>query len=162
MARTLKWLPKFAQTAFFKNRGFLRNPANRTKIALARPIFEQMTSNLLHLKGMSYICVKVAQNSALSFILELKFWSKFKHSKFRDISIFWRVAFQVFQTGHYEIVWPKILLLGSICPKSNIDTTFFFDGCPKAFRIYLDSITNYMRFFKSMGTWYNLCEFLSF
>ena len=45
----LNWLPKSAKTAILKNQGFLRNPANRTKIALARPIFEQMTPNLLQL-----------------------------------------------------------------------------------------------------------------
>ena len=54
------------------------------KIALARPIFGQMTSNLLHLKGMSYICVTLAQNWALSLILVLQF----KNSKFRDTPFF--------------------------------------------------------------------------
>ena len=51
-------------------------------IALPQPIFEQLTSNLLHLKGMSYICVTVAQNWALSFILGLQFWSNLKIADF--------------------------------------------------------------------------------
>ena len=76
-----KMTAKSAKTAIFENREFLRNPADRTKIALARPIFEQMTSNLLHLKGMSYICVIVAQNWALYLILRLKFGSEVKNSK---------------------------------------------------------------------------------
>ena len=92
MVRILKWLPKSAKTGIFENRGFLRNPADRTKIALALPIFEQMTPNILHLKGMSYICVTVAQNWALPFILGPQFWSKVK-----KIQIF---IYSNFTVGH--------------------------------------------------------------
>ena len=105
--RILKWLPKSAKTAIFENRGFLRNPADRTKIALARAIFEQMTPNLLHLKGMSYICVIVAQNWALSLILGLQFWSKVKNSKFRDTPFFRRANFAGPGVGPKKIFGPE-------------------------------------------------------
>ena len=42
---------------------------------------------------MSYICVIVAQNWALSLILGPQFWSKVKNSKFRDTPFFWRANF---------------------------------------------------------------------
>ena len=77
------------------------------KIALARPIFGQMTSILLHLKGMSYIYVIVTQNWALIIILGLQFWSKVKNSKFWDTPFFRRANFAGPGVGPKKIFGPE-------------------------------------------------------
>ena len=77
------------------------------KIALARPIFERMTSNLLHLKGMSYIYVIVAQNGALYIVLGLQFWYKVKNSKFWDTLVFRRADFAGPGVGPEKIFGPE-------------------------------------------------------
>ena len=82
------------------------------KIALARPIFGQMTSNLLHLKGMSYICVTLAQNWALSLILVLQF----KNSKFRDTPFFRLANFVGPWVKPKNFLDPDTVLLYIICP----------------------------------------------
>ena len=119
----------FKMTAKMHENGYLRksriseNPAGRRKIALAQQIFEQITSNLLHLKGMSYICVTVAQNWALSFILGLQFWSKVENSKFRDIPFFGGQTLRAPRSDLKKFLDPKTVFLYSICPNLNFDTT---------------------------------------
>ena len=51
-------------TGFINNlvAGWQRNPPARPKIALARSLFEQIISDLLHLKGKNHFYVLAAQN----------------------------------------------------------------------------------------------------
>jgi len=123
VVRILKWLPKSAKTAIFKNRGFLRNPADRTKIALDRPIFKQMTPNLLHLKGMSNICVIVAQNRTLSFILGPKIGPKSKIPNFEILHFSGGPTLPAPGPDPKKFLNPKTVLLYSICPNLTLDTT---------------------------------------
>ena len=48
--------------AIYRNREFQRNPPARPKIPLAGSLFEQIISDLLHLKGKNHFYVLAAQN----------------------------------------------------------------------------------------------------
>ena len=84
---------------YWKNLKYQKFPPDRTKIALARSFFEQMTSNLFYLDHESIYFATIALNWILSLFLGIQFWFKVKKSKFRDTQIFRRTNFAGPWTG---------------------------------------------------------------
>ena len=99
-----------------KSSGLNENCSSSANFWANDPIF-------LHLKGVSYICVIVAQNCALSLILGPQFWSKVKNSKLWDTPFFRRANFAGPGVGLKNSFGPKNCFAYSICPDLNFDTT---------------------------------------